>query len=139
LISSDLWTNVPFVSISRFLIALSSAILDIKGASPSTCLRPLWVLPVSVSPDCIQTWNAECAIVILANLTTLVGIPNCSIILYNLSPLTYFHKMKVGLWNHHPVCLCVCPPLITFEVISGFSWNLVGRCCHWRWPWCSNL
>jgi hypothetical protein len=40
-----------------------------------------------------------------------------------------------------PACLCVCvsvsvctPPLITFEPIGGFSWNLVGRWYHWRWP-----
>jgi hypothetical protein len=46
--------------------------------------------------------------------------------------LAYFNKMKVGLSNHQPVCLC--PPLITFEPICGFSWNLVGRCCHSRWP-----
>jgi hypothetical protein len=49
--------------------------------------------------------------------------------------LAYFQKMKVGLSNHQPVCLYVCPPLITFEPIGGCSWNLVGRCCHSRWPW----
>jgi hypothetical protein len=54
--------------------------------------------------------------------------------------LAYFPKMKVGLSNHQPVSLslslsvCVCVPLITFEPFGGFSWNLVGRWCHWRWP-----
>jgi hypothetical protein len=35
--------------------------------------------------------------------------------------------MKVGLSNHQPICVCVfeCPPLITFETIDRFSWNLV--------------
>jgi hypothetical protein len=56
--------------------------------------------------------------------------------------LAFFQKMKLGLSNHQPVCVCVCvcvclsvcPPLITFEPIGGCSWNLVGRCCHSRWP-----
>jgi hypothetical protein len=47
--------------------------------------------------------------------------------------LAYFPKMKEGLSNHQPVCVS---PLITFEPICGFSWNLVDRWCHWRWPWC---
>jgi hypothetical protein len=49
--------------------------------------------------------------------------------------LACFPKMKVGLSNHQPVCLCVCvcPSLITFESNGGFSWNLVGRWFHWRW------
>jgi hypothetical protein len=35
-----------------------------------------------------------------------------------------------------PACLCVylcVPPPITFESISGFSWNLVDRWRHLRW------
>jgi hypothetical protein len=37
------------------------------------------------------------------------------------------------------VCLSVCTPQITFEAIVGYSWNLIGKCCHSRWPRCSNL
>jgi hypothetical protein len=50
--------------------------------------------------------------------------------------LTYFPKMKAGLSNQQSVCVCVsvCPPLITFEPMSGLSWNLVGEWRHWRWP-----
>jgi hypothetical protein len=33
--------------------------------------------------------------------------------------LAYFSKVKVGLSNHQPVCVCV--PLITCEPIGGFS------------------
>jgi hypothetical protein len=40
------------------------------------------------------------------------------VILLN-SFLAYFQKMKVGLSNHQPVRLC--PTLITFELIGGFS------------------
>jgi hypothetical protein len=32
------------------------------------------------------------------------------------------------------VCLSLCHPLITFEPITGFLWNLVGRYCHSTWP-----
>jgi hypothetical protein len=32
------------------------------------------------------------------------------------------------------VCMCVPPPLITFEPVGRFLWNSVGRSCHWRWP-----
>jgi hypothetical protein len=54
---------------------------------------------------------------------------------FSLSFLAYFpQKGNWGLWDHHPVCLSMCPPLITFEPIGRFLWNLVGRSCHWRWP-----
>jgi hypothetical protein len=59
--------------------------------------------------------------------------------MYENRLLAYFQKMKVGLSNHQPVCVCcvsfyLCPPLITFETISGSSWNLVGTYWHSRWP-----
>jgi hypothetical protein len=34
--------------------------------------------------------------------------------------LAYFPKMKVGLSNHQSVCMYVCPPLITSELIVNF-------------------
>jgi hypothetical protein len=47
--------------------------------------------------------------------------------------LACFHsKIKAGLQDHQPVCLCV--SIITFEATGGCSWNLIGRWCHWRWP-----
>jgi hypothetical protein len=42
-------------------------------------------------------------------------------------------KNETGLIKS-PACLSVCPPLITFEPIGGFSWNLVGTYCQSRWP-----
>jgi hypothetical protein len=39
--------------------------------------------------------------------------------------LAYFPETKVGSSNHQSVCLC--PPLITFEPLGRFSWNLVRR------------
>jgi hypothetical protein len=50
--------------------------------------------------------------------------------------LAYFpQKRKVRLMRS-PACLSVCvppPPQITFEPISRFLWNSVGRSRHWRW------
>jgi hypothetical protein len=54
--------------------------------------------------------------------------------------LAYFQKMKVGLSNQQPVCLwCLClsacvSPTNKFESTCGFSWDLVGRYYHSRWP-----
>jgi hypothetical protein len=45
--------------------------------------------------------------------------------------LAYFHKEgKRGSWDQHAVCL----PVITFEPIGRFSWNVAGKSCHWKWP-----
>jgi hypothetical protein len=45
--------------------------------------------------------------------------------------LAYFHKEgKRGSWDQYAVCL----PVITFEPVGRFSWNVAGKPCHWKWP-----
>lgn len=41
--------------------------------------------------------------------------------------------------NSQSVCLPVCVPPMTFEVIGRFLWNLVDKWCHWRGLGCNNL
>jgi hypothetical protein len=52
----------------------------------------------------------------------------------NSIPYKFILKRKVR-FMRSPVCLSVCPPLITFEPIGRFLWNSVGRSWsyHWRW------
>jgi hypothetical protein len=54
---------------------------------------------------------------------TILNNNQCTEINCVLFLLAYFPKMKVGLSNRLPVCVCVyvSPPLITFEPIGGFS------------------
>jgi hypothetical protein len=56
-----------------------------------------------------------------------------------VSFIAYFPKMKVGLSDHQSVCLSVCPPIITSELLGRFSWNLVRSQCHSRGPRCNNF
>jgi hypothetical protein len=53
------------------------------------------------------------------------------VILMLLAPFKpTLNKLK---WAYQITSMAVCPPLITFEPIGGFPWNLVGRCCHFDW------
>jgi hypothetical protein len=57
----------------------------------------------------------------------------------SLTFLAYFQKMKVGFSNHQLVCLSMCSPIITFELLGRFSWNLLQKWYHSRGPWWDNF
>jgi hypothetical protein len=46
---------------------------------------------------------------------------------------TFLPKRKKGKLIRSNFCLCICPPISTFEPISIFLCNSVGRSCYWRW------
>jgi hypothetical protein len=49
--------------------------------------------------------------------------------------LSFLKETKVGLWDYHAGCVCVCPsPVSTFEPVDWFVLHMVWTLCHRRLP-----